>query len=131
MRSTKRFLLAAALAVTTGPVVAQAPQTLSVDDLVGVWDMRYEDGQAGKFTISKNDDGTPKIIVSTAQGGQSAAHDVVFAKDTVAFARDITLQGQSLIVTYTAKHADGKLLGSAKFNLGNGSAMSFTATRAD
>jgi len=130
MRNTKRLLLAAALAVTTAPTFAQQTATVTLDDVVGVWNMTYEDGQTGKFTISKNQDGTPSIIVSTARGGQSAAREIVFKNDMMTFARDITLQGQPLIVSYTAKPTGGKLQGTAKFNLGSGTTTSFTATRA-
>ena len=72
MRTTMRSLLiAAVLALTAAPVMAQA--ALNFNDLVGKWSLMYDDGQTGTFTFSKNDDGTPKVVVSTMAGGESVA----------------------------------------------------------
>ena len=90
MRTAVRWLLSAALAVAATPTMAQAP--LNFNDLVGVWNLMYEDGHTGTVTFSKND-GTPKVVVSTMAGGESVAKDVVI----------IAVQGLSGSVTYTAK----------------------------
>ena len=93
MRPAMRWLLSAALAVTAAPAMAQAP--LNFNDLVGVWNLMYEDGQTGTFTFSKNTDGTPKVVVSTMAGGESVAKEVVIKGDTITFTRDIAVQGLS------------------------------------
>ena len=116
MRTAMRWLLVAALAVAAVPAIAQAP--LNFNDLIGVWNLMYDDGQMGTFTFSKNADGTPKAVVSTMAGGESVAKDVVIKGDTITFTRDITAQGLSGSVTYTAKLADGALKGSGDVKLG-------------
>ena len=116
MRTAMRWLLSAALVVTAVSAMAQAP--LNFNDLVGKWNLMYEDGQSGTFTFSKNDDGTPKVVVSTMAGGESAAKNIVIKGDTITFTRDITAQGLSGSVTYTAKLADGALKGSGDVKLG-------------
>ena len=100
MRTTMGWLLSAVLAVTAASAFAQAQ--LNFNDLVGVWNLMYEDGQTGTFTMSKNADGTPKIVVSTMAGGESVAKNVVIKGDTITFAREIAAQGLSGSVTYTA-----------------------------
>ena len=135
MRTAVRWLLSAALAVTAAPTMAQAP--LNFNSLVGVWNLMYEDGQTGTFTFSKNDDGTPKVVVSTMAGGESVAKDVVIKGDTITFTRDIAVQGLSGSVTYTAKLVEGALKGSGDVKLGGpdggapggGAPTPFTATR--
>lgn len=132
-----RMALAAALAVTATVTMAQA--TLDFDDLVGVWNLTYEGGQTGSFTMSKNDDGSPKIVVSTAQGGDSEARDIMIEGDMIKFGRDINLQGQSLSVNYMARLVDGKLEGTGEVDLGGGGGAAgagggptpFTATKAE
>jgi hypothetical protein len=135
MRTAMRWLLSAALAVTATSVMAQAP--LKFDDLVGKWNLMYEDGQTGTFTMSKNPDGTPKVVVSTMAGGESVAKDVVIKGDTITFTREITAQGLSGSVTYTAKLVDGALKGVGDVKLadaggapGAGMPTPFTATKA-
>ena len=135
MRTATRWLLLAALTMTTTPALAQAP--LKFDDLVGVWNLMYDDGQTGMFTMSKNADGTPKIVVSTMAGGESVAKDIVIKGDTITFARQITAQGLSGSVTYTAKLVAGALKGTGDVKLtgadgapGAGMPTPFTATRA-
>jgi hypothetical protein len=141
MRNAMQFLAAVALTVTAASALAQNAATLKVDDLVGVWNMTYESGEGGTFTITKNENGTAKIVVSTTQGGESEARDVAIAGDTISFARTINVQGQAGSVNYTAKLVDGKLQGSGLVNLGaaDGAAPGgapaamptpFTATRA-
>jgi hypothetical protein len=102
------------------PAEAAAQTTSVLDQLVGTWNLAYEGGVTGTFTISKNADGTPQIAVTTDQGGQSNARDIVITNDTITFARDIALQGQTGSVNYTAKLVDGKLEGTGLVNLGGG-----------
>ena len=136
MRPAMRRLLSAALAVTAASAVAQA--TLNFNDLVGVWNLMYEDGQTGTFTFSKNNDGTPKVVVSTMAGGESVAKEVVIKGDTITFTRDIDVQGLSGSVTYTAKLVDGALKGTGDVKLGGpdggfpggGAPTPFTPTKA-
>jgi len=109
--------------------MAQAP--LNFNDLVGKWDLMYEDGQMGTFTFSKNPDGTPKVVVSTMAGGESTAKDVVIKGDTIVFTREIAVQGLSGSVTYTAKLVDGALKGTGDVKLGDqGMPTPFTAKKA-
>ena len=129
MRTAMRWLLLAALAVTSAPAMAQAP--LKFDDLVGKWNLMYEDGQTGTFTFSKNADGTPKVVVSTMAGGESVAKEVVIKDDTITFTRDIAVQGLNGSVTYTAKLVDGSLKGTGNVKLGDaGTPTPFTAKKA-
>jgi hypothetical protein len=130
MRTAMRWLLSAALTVTAAPAMAQAP--LDFNNLVGVWNLMYEDGQAGTFTFSKNADGTPRVVVSTMAGGESVAKDIVIKGDTIVFTRDIAAQGLSGSVTYTAKLVEGALKGTGDVKLGDagGTQTPFTATKA-
>jgi hypothetical protein len=126
-----RWLLSTLLAATAVPALAQKP--LNFNDLVGVWNLMYDDGQTGTFTMSKNADGTPKIVVSTMAGGESVAKEIVVKGDTITFARDINAQGLTGSVTYTAKLVDGALKGTGDVKLAgaDGSMPTpFTATRA-
>jgi len=63
MITAMRWLLSAAVAVTTAPAMAQA--ALNFNDLVGAWNLMYEDGQMGTFTFSKNADGTATPFTAT------------------------------------------------------------------
>lgn len=129
MRTAMRWLLLAAVTVTAAPAMAQAP--LNFNDLVGVWNLMYDDGQTGTFTFSKNADGTPKVVVSTMAGGESTAKDIVIKGDTITFTRDIAVQGLSGSVTYTAKLVAGALKGTGDVKLGDVSMPTpFSATRA-
>ena len=119
MRSLNRWLLTAAVAAIATAAAAQNA-TLKVDDIVGVWNMMYESGEGGTFTITKNDDGTAKIVVQTTQGGQSEANNIVINGDTITFARTINVGGQAGSVNYSAKLVDGKLQGTGLVNLGGG-----------
>jgi hypothetical protein len=130
-----RWLLSAVLAMTAAPAIAQAQ--LNFNDLVGVWSLMYEDGQTGTFTMSKNADGTPKVVVSTMAGGESVANHVVIKDDTITFTRAITAQGLSGSVTYTAKLVAGALKGTGDVKLaaadgapGASMPTPFTATKA-
>ena len=130
MRTAMRWLLSAALAVTAAPAIAQAP--LNFNDLVGVWNLMYEDGQTGTFTFSKNTDGTPKAVVSTMAGGESVAKEVVIKGDTITITRDISVQGAAGSVIYTAKLVEGVLKGAGDVKLGDTpiAPTPFTATKA-
>ena len=130
MKPAMQWLLSATLAVTAASVVAQAP--LNFNDLVGKWDLMYDDGQTGTFTFSKNPDGTPKAVVSTMAGGESVAKEVVIKGDTITFSRDINAQGLTGSVTYTAKLVDGALKGTGDVKLGDAPGMPtpFTAKKA-
>ena len=126
-----RWLLLVALAVTAAPAMAQAQ--LNFNDLIGKWDLMYDDGQTGTFTFSKNADGTPKAVVSTMAGGESVAKSVVIKGDTIVFTRDISVQGATGSVTYTAKLVDGALKGTGDVKLAGADGAiptAFTATRA-
>ena len=129
MRTAMRWLLLVALAVTAAPAMAQAQ--LNFNDLIGKWDLMYDDGQTGTFTFSKNTDGTPKVVVSTMAGGESVAKEVVIKGDTITFTREIAVQGLNGSVTYTAKLVDGALKGTGNVKLGDvGTPTPFTAKRA-
>ena len=130
MRPAMGWLFSAALVVTAASAVAQAP--INFNDLVGVWNLMYEDGQMGTFTFSKNTDGTPKVVVSTMAGGESVAKNIVIKGDTITFTRDIAVQGLAGSVTYTAKLVEGALKGAGDVKLGDAgsTATPFTATRA-
>jgi len=78
MRNTIRLCLAAALFLTATLAMAQSSPMLHLEDLLGVWNLTYEGGQTtGTFTMSKKGDGTPMIKVSTSQGGESEARDIM------------------------------------------------------
>jgi hypothetical protein len=129
MKTAMRWLLLAALAVTAAPTIAQAP--LNFNDLLGVWNLMYEDGQMGTFTFSKNTDGTPKVVVSTMAGGESVAKEVVIKGDTITFTREIAVQELKGSVTYTGKLVAGALKGTGDVKLGDvGTPTPFTATKA-
>jgi hypothetical protein len=131
MRRALGWLFSAALAVTAASVAAQAP--LNFNDLVGKWNLTYEDGQTtGTLTFSKNDDGTPKVVVATSAGGESVAKEVAIKGDTITFTRTIDVQGLAGTVTYTAKLVDGALKGAGEVKLGDMpvAPTPFTATKA-
>jgi len=130
MKTVLRWLLLAAVTLTAAPLMAQA--ALNFNDLVGVWNLTYDDGQMGTFTFSKNADGSPKAVVSTMAGGESTAKDVVVKGDTITFTRDINVQGLTGSVTYSAKLVAGELKGTGSVKLGDGDAMPtpFTAKKA-
>ena len=130
MRHAMGWLFTAILAVTATSVAAQAP--LNFNDLVGVWNLMYEDGQTGTFTFSKNPDGTPKAVVSTMTGGESVAKEIVIKGDTITMTRQIDLQGTVGSVTYTAKLVEGALKGAGEVKLGDMPVppTPFTATKA-
>ena len=121
MRNSLRVCLTAALCMTAALAMAQNAPALHLEDLLGVWNLTYEGGQTtGTLTISKKNDGTPAIKVSTSQGGESEARDIVIKADTITFARDINVQGQTGSVSYVAKLVAGKLQGTGEVKLGGG-----------
>lgn len=124
------WLFTAVLAVSSASVAAQGP--LNFNDLVGVWNLTYEDGQTGTFTFSKNPDGTPKAVVSTMTGGESVAKEIVINGDTITITRQIDVQGLVGSVTYTAKLVEGALKGAGEVKLGDMPIppTPFTATKA-
>jgi hypothetical protein len=130
MKTAMRWLLLAGLVMTAAPALAQAP--LNFNDLVGNWNLMYEDGQTGTFTFSKNPDGTPKAVVTTMQGGESVAKEIVIKGDTIVIMREINIQGAAGSVTYTAKLVDGALKGAGEVKLGDMPIppTPFTATKA-
>src|SRR5262245_53258428 len=134
MKTPIGWLLSAAFAVTAALAIAQAP--LNFKDLVGVWNLMYEDGQTGTFTFSQNADGSPKVVVSTMAGGESVAKDIVIKGDTITFTREIAVQGLTGSVTYSAKLVAGALKGTGDVKLGGpdggfpAAPTPFTATRA-
>ena len=121
MSNLLRVCLTAALCMTAASAMAQSAPTLHLEDLLGVWNLTYEGGQTtGTLTISRKNDGTPAIKVSTSQGGDSEARDIVIKGDTITFARDINVQGQTGSVSYMAKLVAGKLQGTGEVKLGGG-----------
>ncbi|MDA0929579.1 MAG: hypothetical protein O2861_16000 [Proteobacteria bacterium] len=62
--------------------------SLELSELVGTWTMSYDMGQGpttGTITISEADDGSAKIVVSSAAGGSSEARDIEIVGDTLSF----------------------------------------------
>lgn len=110
-----------------------SPNALSLvlSELVGTWTMSYDMGQGpltGTITISEADDGSAKIVVSSAAGGSSEARDIEIVGDTLSFSRDINAQSQSLGVSYTAQLVDGRLQGEFELSIGGG-ATTWTASK--
>jgi hypothetical protein len=135
VRRTIRLALAAVLAMTAVVVMAQNPAPLNFDDIVGVWNITYDDGTKGTFTMSKKGDGTPKVVV-TSVFGESEVRDIVIAGDTITFHREVSdrVRGQPIRIGYAAKLVDGKLEGTGKATGLDGNlneTRPFTATRAE
>jgi hypothetical protein len=141
MGAMTRSILAVVIAVTATLVFAQS---LSLDQLIGTWDLTYDMGQgqqSGTIAISSNDDGTPKITMSTTGGGDSEASNIEIDGDTLKFTREVSAQGQGLAVNYEARLVDGKLDGSFEVDLselggagaagGLGGPTEWTATKAE
>jgi len=135
MRGNIRLPLAVVLAATVVAVMAQNQAPLSFDDIVGVWNVSYEDGATSKLTASKNGDGTPRIMVTSALG-ESEVRDIEIEGDTITFHRIIVNERVriSFRVDYIAKLVDGKLVGTGETIGSSGQAAGrtpFTATRAE
>jgi hypothetical protein len=134
MRTNVRLRLAAISILMAATATAQDASPLDFDDLVGVWSMVYEDGQVGTLTLSKQRDGMPKIMVTTAFG-ESEARDVVIEDNAITSNREIVDPlGQTIRIEYTAKLVDGKLEGTgATIGLPGDldGTTPFTATRRD
>ena len=129
-RALGRLFSAVALIITAAAAAAHAP--LNFNDLVGKWNLMYEDGQTGTVTFSKNPDGTPKAVVSTMAGGESVAKEVVIKGDTITITREINVQGAVGSVVYTARLVEGALKGAGAVTLADMPVppTPFTATRA-
>jgi len=139
MKSMTKILVPAALVLFAQIAPAQ---TLDLEQLLGTWNMSYDMGQGqetGTITVSRNEDGSARISMSTTGGGDSEAHDIEIDGDELRFSRDVSAQGQGLGVDYTAKLVDGKLEGSFEIDLsalggaagGLGAPTAWTATRAE
>jgi len=118
MKLITRSILVAVFAVATFPTGAQ---TLDLDPLIGTWNMSYDMGQGpqtGTIVIARDDDGMPKVTMSTSSGGESEARDVRIEGDELKYVRDVSAQGQNLTVSYTAMLVDGQLEGSFEADLG-------------
>jgi hypothetical protein len=126
-------LFAVVLAVTVVTVMAQTRAPLSLDAIVGVWNVSYEDGAKSTFTVSKNGDGTPRIMV-TSLLGDSEVRDIEIEGDTITFHRTIVdeLRG-NFRVNYVAKLVDGKLVGTGQTiaTAGTTAPLPFSASRAE
>lgn len=133
--------LALALIVAATSAFAQDSGELTLDQLVGTWSMSYDMGQGaqtGTIVISE-EDGAPKITMSTTAGGDSEARDIKIEDGSLMYSRDINAQGQALSVDYTAKLMDGKLEGTFEIDLGAlggaagglGGPTAWTATKAN
>ena len=109
-------------------------QALTVDELVGNWDMSYDMGQGvqtGTITISKDSDGSPVITMTTQGGGSSSASDVAIEDEEITWSREINVQGQTIGVDYKAQLLDGQLQGTFELDLGGfggGGPTSWTAS---
>jgi hypothetical protein len=107
--------------ILTLAVTSASAQSLSLEQLLGVWAMSYDMGQGaqtGTITVSRDDSGGPKIMMSTTGGGDSEARDIKIEDGKLMFTRDVSAQGQNLSVSYTAMLVDGKLDGSFEVDLG-------------
>lgn len=138
MKNMIRLLLAVGIGIAANPLIAQDGNELNFDRIVGVWSISYEDGQTGTFTMSKEDDGAPRIKVTTGQGGESEARDIQIEGDTIAFSRDVNMERETFSVNYQARLVNGKLEGTGKVVLNSafagaagGATVPFTATRAE
>jgi hypothetical protein len=139
MKKMTNWILAAALALAAGFAASQDADPMDLDALLGTWNMVYDMGQGrqtGTITISRNDDGSPGISMTTSGGGSSEAREISIEADTLSYTRDISAQGQSITVNYTAKLMEGKLEGSFELDLGGaggglGGPTTWTATKAD
>ena len=121
MKIALKLSIFAPLVLATGIASTQSSNPLELDALLGTWNMSYDMGQGaqtGTITISKHDDGSPMIAMSTSGGGQSEARDIEISGDTLTYSRDVSAQGQSITVHYTAKLMAGKLAGSFELDLG-------------
>ena len=121
MKCVKNCLLTVAFTLAATHSAAQNAEALTLDALLGTWNMTYDMGQGpqtGTITISRSDDGGPRIAMSTTGGGSSEARAISIAGDTITYVRDVSAQGQSITVNYSARLIDGKLEGSFELDLG-------------
>lgn len=108
--------------------MAAKESVLSLDDLVGIWNMAYSHGEIGTFSISRQENGRTKIDVWTSKSGESEARDVVIEGDTITFDRNVGRGGEAVDVIYTARLVDGELVGTSKVVVGN---LAFKATKSE
>ena len=121
MKIAAGWTLSAALVLGANLSIAQDTASLDLDQLLGTWNIVYDMGQGqqtGTITVTKNDDGSPKIAMSTTGGGASEARDIRIEGDTITYVRDVSAQGQSLSVSYSAKLVGNVLEGSFVLDLG-------------
>lgn len=131
MRNIFTRQLTTSLLCVSSLIISPIALCLELSELLGTWTMSYDMGQGpatGTISISEAEDGSAKIVVSSAAGGNSEARDIEIAGDTLSFSRDISAQGQSLGVSYTAQLVDGKLQGEFQLSIGGG-ATPWTASR--
>lgn len=131
MRNIVTRQLTTSLLFMSSLIISPVALSLELSELLGTWTMSYDMGQGpatGTITISEADDGSAKIVVSSAAGGNSEARDIEISGDTLTFSRDINAQGQSLGVSYTAQLVDGKLQGEFELSIGGG-ATTWTASK--
>lgn len=142
MRVALKWSFLAPLGLAAVIAGAQSADSLDLESLLGTWNMAYDMGQGpqtGTITISRHDDGSPMIVMSTSGGGQSEAHDIELSDDTLTYSREVSAQGQGITVHYSAKVMDGKLEGSFELDLGAlgvaagdlGGPTEWTATKAE
>ncbi|MEQ8953134.1 MAG: hypothetical protein RL120_03305 [Gammaproteobacteria bacterium] len=125
-------IFAARLIALAALLVTPVAMALTMDELVGVWNMSFDMGQGnqtGTITVSKNDDGSAAIRLDTQGGGASTANNIMIEEDELRFSRDINAQGQSLTVSYTARLVDGRLEGSFELDVPGVGATSWTASK--
>ena len=114
MKSSIPLSLAAILAMTVVPVMGQDDAALSFDDILGEWNVNYVSGRTSTFTISKDDDGTPTIIVKT-EFGEGEAREIVIDGDMITFQSEVVDgSGQTIRSEYIVKYSDGMLAGTGK-----------------
>ena len=127
-----RKLAATILGISVIALTATTSWALTVDELVGVWDMNYDMGQGnqtGTITITRNDDGSAAIRLNTQGGGASDASNIMIEGEELKFSRQINAQGQSLGVDYSARLVDGNLEGSFELDVPGLGTIPWTATR--
>ena len=134
MSRSSRLSLAAILAMTVAPVMGQDVAGLRFDDILGKWNINYVDGRTSTFTMSREDDGTPRIVVKT-ELGEGEAREIVIEGDTLTFDGEVVSgSGQTIRTEYIVKYWDGRLAGTGETSRGPGDvdlATPFFATRAE
>lgn len=120
MSRSIRLSLAAILVMTVVSVMGQNAAVLSFDDIVGKWNVNYVNGRTSTFTLSRQDDGTPKIMVET-EIGKGEAREIVIDGDTITFQSEVVDGSGRIIRTeYIVKYWDGRLAGTGETTGGPG-----------